>query len=101
MRETARLAGFFAAHGIWSVSGGATLMPVLGYEQADGCRGMDRVVFDDSADAVLAGQDALEANADFRAVGSAQLSGELVADGPALPPGDRGCRGEVGGAEDG
>ena len=37
-------------------------MPLLGYEQADGSRGMDRFVSDDSADAVLTGQDALEAN---------------------------------------
>ena len=37
-------------------------MPRLGYEQADGSRGMDRFVFDDSAGAVLTGQDALEAN---------------------------------------
>jgi hypothetical protein len=62
MRETAGLAGFFAAHGIWSVSDGETLTPLLGYEQADGSRGMDRFVFDDIADAVRAGQDALAAN---------------------------------------
>jgi hypothetical protein len=62
VRETARLAGFFAAHGIWSVCDGATLTPLLGYEQADGSRGMDRFVSDDIADAVLTGQDALEAN---------------------------------------
>jgi hypothetical protein len=62
VRETARSAGFFAAHGIWSVFDGATLTPVLGYEQADGSRGMDRFVSDDIAEAVLTGQDALEAN---------------------------------------
>ena len=54
VRETARSAGFFAAHGIWSVFDGATLTPVLGYAQADGSRGI--------AEAVLTGQDALEAN---------------------------------------
>lgn len=62
MRETARLAGYFAAHGIWSVFDGGTLVPLLGYEQADGSRGMDRFVFDDIAAAAQAGQDALEAN---------------------------------------
>ena len=62
MCETARLAGFFAAHCIWSVSEGEALTPLLGYEQADGSRGMDRFVSDDIADAVLTGQDALEAN---------------------------------------
>ena len=62
MRETARLAGFFAAHGIWSVADGGTLTPLLGYEQTDGGRGMDRFAADDTAGAVRAGQDALQAN---------------------------------------
>lgn len=62
MDETARLAGFFAAHGIWSVSDGETLVPLLGYEQADGSRGMDRFVRDDVGDAARAGQDALQGN---------------------------------------
>jgi len=62
MRETARLAGFFAAHGIWSVADGGTLTPLLGYEQTDGSRGMDRFAADDTAGAVRAGQDALQAN---------------------------------------
>ena len=62
MRETARLAGFFAAHGIWSVADGETLTPLLGYEQTDGGQGMDRFAADDTAEAVRAGQDALQAN---------------------------------------
>jgi hypothetical protein len=62
MRETARLAGFFAAHGIWSVADGGPLTPLLGYEQTDGGRGMDRFAADDTAEAVRAGQDALQAN---------------------------------------
>jgi len=62
MRETARLAGFFAAHGIWSVADGGTLTPLMGYEQADGSRGLDRFAADDTAEAVRAGQDALRAN---------------------------------------
>lgn len=62
IRDTARLAGFFAAHGIWSVSDGETLVPLLGYEQTDGSRGMDCFVLDDIADAAHTGQDALEAN---------------------------------------
>jgi hypothetical protein len=62
MRETARLAGFFAAHGIWSVADGQALVPLLGYEQTDGTRGMDRFVAGDIAAAAQTGQDALEAN---------------------------------------
>lgn len=62
MRETARLAGFFAAHGIWSIAGGGTLTPLLGYQQPGGGRGMDRFAAEDTAEAVRAGQDALQAN---------------------------------------
>jgi hypothetical protein len=74
MDEIAGMAGFFAAHGVWSVSDGATLIPLLGYEQVDGERGMDRLVFDDIADAARAGQEALEAGRDGR------LRAVLVAD---------------------
>jgi hypothetical protein len=62
MYETAQLAGFFAAHGIWSVSDGAALVPLLGYEYADGSRGMDRFALDDAGDGARAGQEALHAN---------------------------------------
>jgi hypothetical protein len=61
MSGIAEMAGFFAAHGIWSVSGGATLIPLLGYLDTDGNRGMDRLVADDAADAARSGQEALEA----------------------------------------
>jgi hypothetical protein len=62
MLETAQLAGFFAAHGIWGVSDGETLIPLLGYEDAQGNRGMDRFVVNDLADGARAGQDALRVN---------------------------------------
>lgn len=62
MHEIARLVGFFAAHGIWSVADGETLTPLLGYEQADGGgRGMDRFAADDIVEAVRAGREALQA----------------------------------------
>lgn len=60
--ETAALAGFYAAHGIWSISDGETLIPILGYEQPNGERGWDRYFFDDVADGVRAAQEALEVN---------------------------------------
>jgi hypothetical protein len=62
MHETARLAGFFAAHGMWSVSDGETLIPLLGYERDNGDRGMDRFALDDIGVGAQAGQDALRAN---------------------------------------
>lgn len=75
MIETARLAGFFTAHGVWSVSEGETLIPLLGYEHADGEYGMDRLMFDDFAEGARAGQDAL-ADGD-----PSWTSAVLVADG--------------------
>jgi hypothetical protein len=60
--EFAQLAGFFAAHGIWSVSDGATLIPMLGFERGNGERGMSRFVLDDLGAAAQAGREALAAN---------------------------------------
>jgi hypothetical protein len=62
MHETARLAGFFAAHGVWSVADGATLIPILGYEQANGERGMVRFANGDIAMGAQAGRQALRDN---------------------------------------
>lgn len=59
---TANLAGYFAAHGVWGVSEGETLIPLLGYELPDGERGAQRFVLDELADAAEAGQVALESN---------------------------------------
>ncbi|MFG2052578.1 hypothetical protein ACGFI9_00985 [Micromonospora sp. NPDC048930] len=64
MQETAQLAGFFAAHGIWCVSDGGPLTPLLGVEHADGSRGMHRFVVDDLGEAARAGQKALRNNED-------------------------------------
>jgi hypothetical protein len=64
MLETARLAGFFAAHGIWSVSDGGPLTPMLGFEKPDGDRGMTRFAAPDLSDGVRAGQEALATNED-------------------------------------
>jgi len=75
MIETAHLAGFFAAHGVWCVSEGETLVPLLGYLHPDGEFGMDRLMFDDLAEGARAGQAAL-ADGDPSWVGAV-----LVADG--------------------
>jgi hypothetical protein len=40
------LGGFFAAHAIWCVSDGETLIPMLAYTTADGSRQMERFVGD-------------------------------------------------------
>jgi hypothetical protein len=62
MHETARMAGFLAAHGILSVSDGETLIPILGYQEPDGGRVLERLIFEDVADGARAGQQALRAN---------------------------------------
>ncbi|QKG23239.1 hypothetical protein [Actinomadura verrucosospora] len=61
MDELARTAGFHAAHGIWSVSDGAALVPILAHVGADGAQGLDRLAFDDAA---ATGQAALEQGRD-------------------------------------
>ncbi|GAB3481117.1 hypothetical protein [Amycolatopsis cihanbeyliensis] len=62
MIETAELAGFWAAHGIWCVSEGETLIPMLAYEQPDGERGMDRFLLDDVGESARAAQEVLDTN---------------------------------------
>lgn len=66
MLDLVRLCGFYAAHGVWSVSDGAALIPMLGFEQADGERGMTRFVAGDLGESARAGQAALAANAEGR-----------------------------------
>jgi hypothetical protein len=58
----ARLAGFFAAHAVWSVSDGATLIPMLASESAEGSRSMSRLVAEELGDAVARGRKALADN---------------------------------------
>jgi hypothetical protein len=62
MESTAELIGFFAAHGIWSVSDGGPLIPMLAYELPNGERGMDRFMAEQLEEAVGLAQQALENN---------------------------------------
>ncbi|MEV0678995.1 hypothetical protein AB0I60_21000 [Actinosynnema sp. NPDC050436] len=62
MIETATMAGHLAAHGVWSVSEGETLIPILAYETFDGQRTLQRYMTDDLADAARAAQEALHTN---------------------------------------
>lgn len=57
------LAGFFAAHAIWSVSDGETLIPMLAFTGEDGQRQMHRLVSEDLPKVVQSGQQQLESNA--------------------------------------
>ena len=50
--EITQMAGFFAAHAIWCVSDGETLIPIVAHPDGAGKRVMERVVSDDSRAAV-------------------------------------------------
>ena len=63
MITASELAGFFAAHAIWCVSGGETLIPMLAYATIDGERKIERLVHERLEQAVALGQDKLDANA--------------------------------------
>ena len=56
MLKTAELAGFFAAHAVWSMSEGEVLVPILGFEQADGTRSLLRLMADELQEAVAQGE---------------------------------------------
>lgn len=63
MENTAHLAGFIAAHAIWSVSDGAILIPMLGSVSADAKQTLERLVMDDAQQAVDLGRKQLVENA--------------------------------------
>lgn len=52
MQDTALLAGYFAAHAIWSVAEGETLVPLLGFSKFAGMREMTRLEGDDPGESV-------------------------------------------------
>jgi hypothetical protein len=52
MNSASELAGFFAAHAVWCVSDGETLIPMLAYTNENNERQMERLVHDDFAAAV-------------------------------------------------
>lgn len=58
------LAGFFAAHAVWCVSDGETLIPLAGAEAADGNRTLVRFEADRLEKGVAAGQKWLAENPD-------------------------------------
>jgi hypothetical protein len=62
MQPTATLAGFFAAHAVWCVSDGETLVPMFAVEKQDGSQEMHRLVTDRLEDGVAMGRDWLETN---------------------------------------
>jgi hypothetical protein len=62
MELAAKLAGFLAAHAVWCVSDGETLIPLMGFETPDGKRQMHRFMADRIEEGVRQGQDRLSRN---------------------------------------
>lgn len=60
MITASELAGFVAAHAIWSVSDSDGLIPMVAFTTQDGERKLERLVFDDAGTAVEHGQRRLE-----------------------------------------
>jgi hypothetical protein len=63
MTSALRLAGFFAAHAVWCVYDGETLIPILAFTDETGERKMERlVVEEDLVKSVAYGRDRLQRN---------------------------------------
>ena len=62
--QAAELGGFFAAHSLWCVSDGETLIPLVGHEGKDGKRNLTRLVTEDLDEGVEQGKAMLVANPD-------------------------------------
>src|SRR5215475_9631314 len=62
MITASKLAGFFAAHAIWCVCDGETLIPMLAYTTDDE-RAMERIIINDDLEASVAyGKEKLDSN---------------------------------------
>jgi hypothetical protein len=62
LHETARLAGFFAAHAIWGLSNGEDLAPLYGFIRHNGLREFTRLTLDTLEAGVTAGRELLSRN---------------------------------------
>jgi hypothetical protein len=62
MERALKLAGFFAAHAVWSISDGATLIPLVAFEKEDGKRNLVRFDSDPLLAAVGAAENAFKRN---------------------------------------
>lgn len=78
MEKTARLAGFIAAHAIWSVSDGETLITMIGSEDADGQRKLDRLVTPRIEESVARGREQLLTNPEHVARAALAFDGYIT-----------------------
>ncbi len=86
MERVVELAGFVAAHAVWSVSEGETLVPILAFQREDGHQEVRRIEADELQEAVVQGKDWLSKNPE------AVSCAVLVYDGVIrLPSGNTDC----------
>ena len=64
MEAAIEIAGFFAAHAVWSVSDGEPLIPLIAYELPNGKRQMIRLVADSNDEGVARGKEWIVKNPD-------------------------------------
>jgi hypothetical protein len=62
LAETARLAGFFSAHAIWSLASGEPLVPLYGFRSGGPLREFTRLDHDTLEAGVAAGRELLDRN---------------------------------------
>jgi len=62
LAATAQLAGFFAAHAIWSLSSGEPLQPIYGFLRHSGLREFTRLELPTLEASIAAGRELLERN---------------------------------------
>jgi hypothetical protein len=83
MERLMELAGFLAAHGIWSFDDDGTLTPMAGYEMPDGSRGLIRYLDASHDDAVGLAREALDLNRQRAAMAVTVTDGSYSAEGVA------------------
>jgi hypothetical protein len=64
MNETAQLAGYAAAHAVWSISDGETLIPILAYVSSDGSWKLGRLTAETIDEGVRTGREWMARNPD-------------------------------------
>ncbi|SRR5258705_218838 len=62
MERAVQLAGYFAAHGIWCVAEGETLVPILAFQRGNGAQEFRRIEGHELQEAVAQGKEWLDSN---------------------------------------
>jgi hypothetical protein len=80
LEQLARLAGFFAAHGVYCIAEGETLVPLVGYELGDGSRGLVRFATELLGQGVAEAKEWIETNPEHAARAALVYDGYTMID---------------------